>query len=252
MLFAFLLFHSIHLSAQSNADLLVLTMDDHSQFVGRIVSETAVDILFDIEGVDNNVTLSKSFIKRKISAEDKILFKRGKYHKTADRGYSIGLALAQLEMISYKHIRPNLGVGGGAALRVHYAFDPWDEGYLKFGDLFAYGKYYVNNNRRRFFVEAKLGYAFSLGPYDYLHGRSDGKDIIYRIEQTSGFMTQPAIGFEFATKRKFNWGLKFNWTRQQTYVKRGPTEHIEDYRPRGLVDEIRNISSPNMVISFYW
>lgn len=247
-----------NLSAQSEDDLVYATMQNNQQFVGRIVSRTDDRILLSLDGVNDTLSLSMSMIEIMNSASNKILLKGGRYHKEGTQSYGLGLGMGEanwdpyrlIELITYKNIMKRIGLGGGVGIRLYNDGNGLLSN-LNFADLFGYGKLYLTNKRRRLFVDAKVGYAISLNSLDEVRGTSDGEDIIVRTEYSSGFVTQPGIGVEFATKGKLKWAIKINMIYQNTNLRRGPINPSEITNRRTVTNQIQSLDFPSLLLGFY-
>lgn len=117
----------------------------------------------------------------------------------------------QIEYKGYKLINPNLGLGGGIAHKTlttrELDYESHDQ--YKFLDVFIYGRGYADMNRRRMYADIRIGYGFVID--DKIRNACSHCNIPLPLDYrySSVIMLQPGIGVEFATKRKFRWGL--NW-----------------------------------------
>lgn len=209
--------HSIFAQAKSN--LVVITMLNNSQIRGEIIGKTSDHILVVQQGASDTLTIKKAFITNLIDTQNKLVFKGGKYHVltgwTLSINYAAGLnelgKLNRQQSFQVYNMRSSsLGVGGGMSIKLHPGMfeESWDRWDYKFIDFFAYGKYYLNSNQRRLYVDSKLGYAIPLGKHqDVISTRPV---ISNTLSYTSGFILQPGIGLQFAGKKAIKWGIKID------------------------------------------
>lgn len=249
---------STHLKAQSEDKLVYATMRTSQQFVGRVVSQNDEMIQLSLDGVNDTLSLRRSMIKNIGNAENKLLLKHGRFHKAGGQSYGLGFSSGEtddhtfslVELIAYKNINQRVGLGGGVGIRYYKDWN-WDYHNLSFGDLFTYGKLYLTNKRRRLFIDTKLGYAIALQTFDFAERGADEEEIIFRSEFSSGFMAQPGIGLEFATKKKLKWAVKINMVYQNTHIKRGPINQSQTISRRGVSNFVQSLDFPSLHLGFY-
>ena len=257
----FLLFlntHTSNLSAQSEDDLVYATMHNNQQFVGKVVSQNDEVILLSLDGVNDTLSLRRSMIEGINSANNKIILNNGRYHKRGGQSYALGLGLGEtdshicslIELVSYRYFKQKIGLGGGVGVRF-YSDGNRRFRNLNFGDVFGYGKLYLTNKRRRLFLDTKVGYAISLMSFEYVGERIGATEVMFRSEYTSGFVTQPGIGLELATKEKLKWSVKINMVFHNTHVRRGPIDPTEIVDRRRISNFIENLNFPSIHLGFY-
>lgn len=204
-----------------------VSYEDGSYFIGYSVGETDSNVQFVLSGTSDTITLDKDHIIKWINSNDYFTYKGGRYHKKSGTfnilEYGIGGnandGTSQFEYITGKFIKPRLGVGLGIGINVSSANSvTWNA--LPFADVFLYSKYYLNDNRRRLFVDSKLGVAIPLG-------NEPGW-----LEYTAGPLLQPGIGFEFARSKKIRWSIKLSQFLQ--YSKITPSNFDNDFLGRDV------------------
>lgn len=207
------------LNAQVESDHVVITMQSDSQILGKIVGQSDSHVLVMKQFSHDTITIKKTFITNLTDAQDRLVFKKGKYHELTDWTFSFsyaagvnefGILNRQHSFSAYKMRNTSLGLGGGIGVKLHPGnFEKnWNRWDYKFLDLFAYGKYYLNNKQRRLYIDSKLGYAIPLGKYQDIV--STRPVIRNTLSYTSGFMVQPGIGLQFAGKKAIKWGIKID------------------------------------------
>lgn len=176
------------------------------------------------------LSMSSIFVSaQSYDTDDRLYFKERRYHKITGWVSSTGVHVGNLaafannlssvdenpsfvfEYLMYKHISPKIGLGGGLAYKLvptrNLGLE--DFNYYQFAEIYSYGKIYLNDNRRRFFVDSKFGYALAQGKVEYwCLGCSQSTSISLRY--TSGAMIQPGVGFDFANANKVKWGIKLS------------------------------------------
>lgn len=208
---------------------------------------------------------------------DRLNFKNGRYHKTAGWVNSAGFSISplipfvvwyeisegigqtyplQAEYIGYKLVKPKVGLGGGIALTMHPTGELGYESFkhIKFVDIYGYGKLYLNNKRRRSFVDTKVGFGYaidnniSFGCYG-----CDQTSTLY-LRNTSGLMLQPGIGWEFAKPRKRRWGMKLSSAFHFITQQRDRHENGWEVTDTGIIKSttrIRTLGSLFFGFNFY-
>lgn len=116
----------------------------------------------------------------------------------------------QLEYLLYKQSSSNHGVGGGITLTIHEGLGGHhnDIGTHAFADIFFYAKAYFNEDRRKGFVDIKLGYAVGLNTQEYYC--DDCRDGIITYSYPSDKMVQVGVGNEYRLTDETKWGIKFS------------------------------------------
>ena len=203
---------------------------DGSIFKGFTVGEGDDYINFKLISTGDTLHIQKLFIKDWKSEENHFLFNGNRYHKKDGNFNSLRFnfgadeldATAQFEFIRGKLITPRLGIGLGIGFNASTANNvTWDV--LQFGEVFAYGKYYFNDNRRRLFLDAKLGVSLPLASNPWL-------------SYTAGPMMQLGIGFEFASTRRTRWSVRLSQFMQYSEIR--PTVDNFNFREFGFNEVI--------------
>ena len=168
-----------------------------------------------------------SLLAQEKSTADRIYFKKGRYyHKKTGWVNSLGFYTLnldklpdgigqrfamQFEYLRYKLAKPRLGVGGGIALKISPTgrignYNVWS--YYKFAEVFAYSKRYLNDRKRRWYIDARLGYAQALGEIQY---NCVCSELMLNVRYTSGPTIQTGIGFEVAGSKAIRKGIKLSY-----------------------------------------
>jgi len=95
-----------------------------------------------------------------------------------------------------------VGMGLGYSLST-ITSHTWEN--LSFGEIFFYSRYYVNDKKKRFFADAKIGAGLQLDSRPWL-------------KYSSGPLFQPGLGFQFATRRKVKWEVGLRQLIQATKI----------------------------------
>lgn len=198
------------------------TKIDESGYHIEMIIATGDTVIFDKDKVAGISTFDQS---------NSITFKSDRYHKTdgffvhvsyAFRSYNaevtnkgditFGKRLSEKAQLGF-----GLGVTQSDALVTQ---NTWV--FTTFVNPYAYGRYYVNQNNLRPFVDAKAGYGFSTRERNH----------------SSGVYFEPGIGIQAASRSKFKWNMGLSFYYQPTEGQRteggGPfNTPIEiDYRIR--------------------
>jgi len=184
----------------------VVYLHDGSVYIGEIIKEDIFEIILKTASVDT-IRISKSYVKKTIKAKNIMQLADGKYHKISGNFMTYELALgvgpdshySYLSLAFGKRIWPKLQVGLGASLASasgNIAGDFWED--HSFVQVFGVGKYFLTNKKARLFTEMRAGWGFSLVD-----------DWAGNMEQ-GGLYVSPAIGFEFANRKKMKWSVKLS------------------------------------------
>ena len=138
----------------------------------------------------------------------------------------------QIDYVGYKLIKPRIGLGGGVALKFaqtkqigpDYGFISTAYGYYKFADFYGYGKIFLNNKRRRIYVDTKLGYSRALGTIGFKCYGCDGR---HYLRHSSSPTIQPGIGVELAKAGAMRWGIKLSFSHNQ--ISEQIDKHPDDW-----------------------
>ncbi|MFK7936974.1 MAG: hypothetical protein AB8G22_25895 [Saprospiraceae bacterium] len=171
---------------------------DGSIFQGKIVDENELQLSIKIVTKDT-VTVEKAFMERYYRIPDDIqLFKNRRFHYNSGFFQTASLTLilnpldgntTHLDYVFGKRITPRIaaGVGTGIYFNDSYPSGLWLQ--THFLPVFAYGRYYLTQKRRRLYAAGRLGYSFAL--QDGFNGQHSG-----------GIMLMPEVGVHFAGRKK--------------------------------------------------
>lgn len=231
-------------SGKSKKEVAVIITNCNQQLKGYILNESESKILFILKSTKDTISVTKANVKSVNMKSDKFMFAKGRYHRKKAWVNSIGLYTGNLlfawplqsvvpplnSMIDfkvYKFIHPNVGIGLGVDRKFIVTPQLGYERYshYKFADVFAYSKVYLSDDRRRLFLEAKLGYGYALENEIVFGCPYCDESLPLAQRYTSGRMLQFGGGLEFASKRKAKWGI--NWA-----VVANRTQLEEDEYPK--------------------
>lgn len=196
---------SANLSGQINsAASQAVFYKDGSIFKGSTINEGENLIHFKLYEMVDTLVLDKSLINKTINYNDIIIYPNDSYHKKAGTTYAISLHAGgtvfnrsfQIEFTRFK-VFPKYALGMGFG---YHGSEKEDHSYFKlydFAEVFIYSKYFINDNRFRFFGDMKLGGGIPLNIDDWL-------------SYSPGLLLQPGIGLDFANERrgKFSFHLR--------------------------------------------
>lgn len=221
--------------AQDKTPVEVIRYYDGSVFFGYTIEDDGRYVNFELASTGDTIHLAKYLIKGQLNTEDNIITEGGRYHKkvgylTSVRGTfggNIEGPTAQLEVWVAQLIKPNLGIGMGLGYNVSAIGSPrWET--LPFAEVFLYGRYYLNNNRFRPFIDLKLGAAIPTYSAPWL-------------QYSAGPLLQGGVGLQFATKRKCKWELRISELIQRTVIEPDPHElqfQIDPFNPSFITTKL--------------
>lgn len=200
----FILFCDITLHAQTDLVEESITYKDGSVFKGVTIEKGETSIKYKLSSVGDTITLQRAMINKWFNRENHFIYNKGKYHSKAGKFKSINLSIGgnaydgtmRASFVLGKLINPRLGVGGGLGFNLSTAsMISWhDYTYL---ELFGYGRKYLNDNKRRLFIDGKLGIALPLANNQWQR-------------YSAGPFLDPSIGWEFASTRRLRWSVRFS------------------------------------------
>ena len=173
-----------------------------------------------------------SLLAQDQSASDRIYFQKNRYHKKTGWVNSIGFYFGnwdeirfeyperftrQFEYLGYKLVKPKLGIGAGGALKFSPTGSHGRDSYFyyEFAEVFAYAKVYLNDSRRRLYIDTRFGYAHALGDIRYW---CDCSERYLSVRYTSGPTFQTGIGLEIAGSKAIRKGIKLSY--YQNYINK--------------------------------
>lgn len=199
---------------------VVIHYADGSVFNGVIIDESITSLFVELITSDT-VELKKLLITKQLDGNHIIKTKKGKYHKKSGTfaTFEFGATpsgdngTAFLDLTVGKRILPNLNVGLGIS-RTHFSSNfagSWIDG--DFTNIFAYGKYYLNDKNFRLFTDLKVGVGIP---------QRNGWN-----QLTTGFYAQPGFGVEIANSKKLKWSFKISQYIQNTTT----TQNFNNWAP---------------------
>lgn len=190
----------------------ILYLKDGSVYIGEIQDKNANPINLRLS-TGNNIEIDRFFIRKYLFADDVLLYDNGKYHVTRgpffNFSFGINAALSDEKVSNHMSFMYGYNFNKKFAVAAGLAFE-FNEAILggffidtQFLPIFAYGRYYLSDNRRRPFVYSRIGY----GMADNNNGFTD---------HGGGFQFQSGFGFHFASKKRTHFLLKLGYHLQNT------------------------------------
>lgn len=211
----FLLICSANISGQINsAASQAVFYEDGSIFKGLTIDEDENLIHFKLSEMLDTLVLDKNLVNKIISYDNIIIYPNNSYHKKAGNTYALSLHAGgavfsrsfQVEFASFKMFpRYALGIG----LAYHGSSDEANtsQKFYDFAEVFIYSKYFINDNRFRFFGDMKLGGGIPLKIDDGLN-------------YSPGLLLQPGIGLDFANSKRGKFSFHVRRIVQFTKIER--------------------------------
>lgn len=205
------LFFSVAAQTSDPASKSIVSYRDGSIFRGTILYSTD-DHLKMIISTGDTINLKAEMIREIFDERDYIVTKKDKYHYKSGVFSYTALTLgshkfdtsAQLQSILGYRYTERISLGAGLSLEGHdiSVGDSWF--YHRYVSTFGYGRYYLNDRHWRLYTDAKMGYAFALEP-----------DFFQRNTSSDGFIFQPGLGIQMASRSKFkmHFGMSYVFLR---------------------------------------
>lgn len=153
-------------------------------------------------------------------------------------GSGIGQTLpVQYDYTGYLLVKPRLGLGASISYTKYQTHELGYEHFThyKFVDFTAYGKMYINDERRRWYVDSKIGYGLAAnGKIRFSCFGCEDFGPLY-IRYSSGIKTQYGFGIDFASPSKIKSGIKFSIS--SNYVTQQQDRHVNGWEttPDGII-----------------
>ena len=157
-----------------------------------------------VTGDTIRVPSSLVFKMAQIQEKSRFVFPRMKYHSKEGNYLFLSWAFKPgwetvdgLFLTTGHRLKENINVGAGIGV---FSVGSDFQGitvYNNFVPVFAYGRYYLNNKKRRLYVESKAGYGFA-----------NNND--WQWSHSGGVYFQPGIGIHFSSRKKSKFHLGIN------------------------------------------
>ena len=199
-----MLFCDTYLHGQSDLFEETITYQDGSIFKGVTIEKGETFIKYRLTSVGDTIKLQKALIKKWSSDENHFIYNKGKYHNKTGKFKAINFSIGgnaydgtlRASFLLGKLINQRLGVGGGLGFNLSSAnMISWHD--YTYIELFAYGRKYLNDNKRRLFIDSKLGLALPLANNQWQR-------------YSAGPFIDPSIGYEFASTKRLRWSVRFS------------------------------------------
>lgn len=202
--------------------------EDGSVFKGLSIKEDDNLIHFKLHEMLDTLVLDKNLIKKTISYNDIIIYPDDSYHKKVGSIYAVSFHAGgavfnrsfQVEFTRFK-LFPKYALGVGLAYHGSQNAPHSSSKFYDFAEVFVYSKYFVNNNRLRFFGDMKLGGGIPLKIDDWLN-------------YSPGLLLQPGIGIDIANGRRGKLSFHFRRIFQFTTIEK----YLEGFRGTEFTKEI--------------
>lgn len=184
----------------------IIEYEDGSVFKGKLISTEGDQLLFELYNLEDSILLNNELIVNTIDNENSYLYPLGRYHKKYGYATSVNYYLSlnnfnkthQFQILRYK-LYPKKGLGAGVAFNASMIEDIYWSDIPKFGEIFLYGKRYINDRFCRLFLDSKIGVAVAINGREY-------------ITYSSGLIFQPGIGIQFASARNSKFSIHITKT----------------------------------------
>lgn len=209
----FLICFATSVQAQLKKEFAIVKTHDGSIYQGVVIEDDMFQLKMVLPTLDT-ITVQKSSIKKIRSEKNTILVNRDKFHKKGGIFYKIDFNFiinsdqnqtSQISFIAGKRLTDKIHLGGGigfANSRVVLPGNFWTE--HRFVNLFAYGKYNLNQKKWRPYVDLSAGIGLSTEVNDFWQ------------PNTNGIYVQPGIGFDIANRKNVKWTFKISQYIQKT------------------------------------
>lgn len=187
---------------------------DGSIFIGKQLGVENSEVIFRLNTKDT-ITIPLDLIKNLKGPNEVIIYPGGKYHYKSNifvmltNGYSASNDNYSVQLNGLVGMRFNerFAAGVGIGYESHQAsfggIYLWDD----FTTLYGYGRYFINENKRRLFTDLKVGYGFAANE-------------LFSESHDGGALFQPGVGIILPSRKHTRWvfsaGYVFQYTEGQS------------------------------------
>ena len=188
-----------------------------SVYIGKVLGSN--ESLIQMQLLDGNtVDIPWGAVTKYLPAGKILLFDDGKYHVTHGKlsnigfGFNIGdffegddaLVSTHIPYIFGFQLSPKVALGAGIAFEFNEARISGFKIDTQFIPLFAYGRYYLSETKKRPFAYARIGYGFK------------ADDDQFANDHSGGIQFQGGMGLQFASRKKMKMVLSLGYHLQKT------------------------------------
>lgn len=222
------------LSAQQNNSIFYL--HNGSVYIGEVLNDRGESL--NVRLIDGNeINFSRYRVKRYLDSKDIVLHRDGKYHVTRGFFFQPGLAtnfegFAPVEeesrisshtsfLFGY-YLNPRFAIGAGIGFEFNQAVVSGFEFDTQVSSQYIYGRYYINNKKRRPFIYSRVGYGTRNDESNFGSNNPNG-----------GINFQAGGGMHFSSRKKSKFVLTLGYHMQKTD---GTERFIDDFGSEIIAD----------------
>ncbi|MFT5748318.1 MAG: hypothetical protein ACI920_003713 [Saprospiraceae bacterium] len=228
------------LTAQQNNS--IFYMKNGSVYIGEVLNkETDTLQVHLMDG--NDVQIFAPTIKRFLAAKNIKVFSDGRYNPTRGLFFQTGFGFnaesfgqeeeearisSHLPFLFGWHVNSRWSAAGGFGFEFNEAEIAGFRVETQMTSLFLYGRYHLTERKRRPFLYARIGGAFTDGQLE------ENPEDNTQTRNTGGFQFQAGGGFQFSSRKNSRWILSLGYhlqkaSGQQRFIDFAGGEVIADY-----------------------
>jgi hypothetical protein len=214
-----LVFFCLKVKCQVNSDLVIAKYKNGIYYVGERIVERENIITLKINTMDT-LHINRNLLSRYHDSESALIFPNGKYLQTKGRVWDLTFGFnalgvlnsadqrvsTHLEFMYGKRLSEKLNFGFGLGFEFNEAKVAGFQFDTQFTSLFAYGKYYLNNNSNRLFLFSRIG----------VGAPTDENEEGITAEHSSGFNSLNGLGLHFASRKSSTFQIMLGFYIQKT------------------------------------
>lgn len=195
----------------------IFHMNNGSIYIGEVIEEQDTELQLRLAD-GNLITVNKYLVKEYFDHRDIKVFDGGKYQVFNGTfchlsfGFNFGNLMGEsdnrvsstLPFQYLNHFTPRIAAGVGIGFEFFESEVSGFDFNTQFVPLYAYGRYYINESKRRPFFYSRIGYGF----------KAEGEEL--QNEHEGGFQYQGGIGLLFASKSNTRFVLSLGYHFQKT------------------------------------
>ncbi len=220
VLWIFLLVITVNMHAQYNHELAIARYKNGIHYVGEKIEEKGNMVTLRINTMDT-IHIDRNLLSRYYDSNTALIFPNGKYIQTQGGFWDLSFGFnalgildsvdqrisSHLAVIYGKRVNEKLNIGVGLGFEFNEAKVAGFQFDTQFTSVFAYGRYYLNNNSRRLFVFSRIGIGYP--PEENEEGIS--------LEHSSGMNTLSGLGIHWASRNRSTFHIKLGFYTQKTH-----------------------------------
>ncbi|MEM9544379.1 MAG: hypothetical protein AAGA77_00330 [Bacteroidota bacterium] len=204
---------------QSNQEWIVAKYANGIRYSGKKVEEKGSIVSVQLYTSDT-IQINRTDVSNYYDSSNALIFRDGKYFETKGWFWNLSFGFnaasvvdsadqresAHLEFIYARRLNERFNIGAGLGFEFNEARVAGFQFDTQFTSVFAYGRFYLTNSKKRLFLFSRIGMGFPA---------EENEDEIL-AEHSSGFNTLNGLGLQWAARGKSRFMLTLGFYTQKT------------------------------------